>query len=179
MNYQDILNFWYAPETQPNWFAKSSEFDQMLAEKFSQIHQQAALGELWAWRQQPEGRLAEVIILDQFSRNLYRDQAAAFAHDALALGLAQEAILGQHHLQLSPEQRYFLYMPFMHSESQRVHEFGLSLFEQLGHPIALEFERQHKAIIDQFGRYPHRNRILGRESSDEELEFLTQPNSHF
>lgn len=179
MNYQDILNFWFAPETQPHWFAKSSEFDQMLAEKFGQIHQQAALAELWEWRQQPEGRLAEVIILDQFSRNLFRDQAQAFAQDGLALGLAQEAILGQHDLKLSLEHRYFLYMPFMHSESQRVHEFGLKLFEQLGHPIALEFERQHKAIIDRFGRYPHRNHILGRSSSAEELEFLTQPNSHF
>jgi uncharacterized protein (DUF924 family) len=179
MNYQDILDFWYAPETQPHWFAQSSEFDQTLTEKFAQIHQQAALGELWTWRQQPEGRLAEVIILDQFSRNIFRDQATAFAQDALALGLAQEAILGQHHLQLNPEQRYFLYMPFMHSESKRVHEFGLRLFEQFAHPIALEFERKHKAIIDQFGRYPHRNQVLGRTSTVEELAFLAQPNSHF
>lgn len=117
--------------------------------------------------------------MDQFSRNLYRDQAQAFAQDSMALALAQEAITQQLDAQLSPEQRSFLYMPFMHSESKLIHEFALKLFQKLGNEINLSFEKKHKVIIDQFGRYPHRNAILGRQSTPEELEFLTQPNSHF
>ncbi len=103
----------------------------------------------------------------------------AFAQDSLALALAQEAISLNLDQQLSPEQRAFLYMPFMHSESKLIHEFALKLFQRLGNPTNLEFEKKHKVIIDRFGRYPHRNQILGRESTDEELTFLTQPDSSF
>ena len=179
MNYQDFLNFWFSPVAEPNWFVKSAEFDALLAEKFTDVLQQAAQGELWKWRETPAGRLAEIIVLDQFSRNIYRDQAQAFAYDSLALALAQEAISLQLDAQLSPEQRSFLYMPFMHSESKLMHEYALKLFQRLGNQINLSFEKKHKIIIDRFGRYPHRNEILGRTSTAEELEFLTQPNSSF
>jgi len=126
-----------------------------------------------------EGRLAEIIVLDQFSRNIYRGTARAFAQDSLALALAQEAISQDLDKQLSPEQRSFLYMPFMHSESKLIHEFALKLFQRLGNQANLEYEIKHKIIIDRFGRYPHRNQILGRESTEEELSFLTQPDSSF
>ncbi|WP_180170918.1 DUF924 family protein [Acinetobacter sp. YH12027] len=179
MNYQDILEFWFNPENQPNWFAKSNNFDVLIEKKFKDIHQAASQAELWQWRTTAEGRLAEIIVLDQFSRNLFRDSSLAFAQDALALALAQEAIAQGLDLQLSPEQRSFLYMPFMHSESTKIHQSALKLFEQLGNPINLEFEKKHKVIIDRFGRYPHRNAVLGRTSTAEELEFLTQPNSSF
>ncbi|WP_180173041.1 DUF924 family protein [Acinetobacter sp. YH12029] len=179
MNYQDILEFWFNPENQPNWFAKSNNFDVLIEKKFKDIHQAASQAELWQWRTTAEGRLAEIIVLDQFSRNLFRDSDLAFAQDALALALAQEAIAQGLDLQLSPEQRSFLYMPFMHSESTKIHQSALKLFEQLGNPINLEFEKKHKVIIDRFGRYPHRNAVLGRTSTAEELEFLTQPNSSF
>ncbi|WP_313043465.1 DUF924 family protein [Acinetobacter sp.] len=179
MNYQDILEFWFNPENQPNWFAKSNNFDVLIEKKFKDIHQAASQAELWQWRTTAEGRLAEIIVLDQFSRNLFRDSGLAFAQDALALALAQEAIAQGLDLQLSPEQRSFLYMPFMHSESTKIHQSALKLFEQLGNPINLEFEKKHKVIIDRFGRYPHRNAVLGRTSTEEELEFLTQPNSSF
>lgn len=179
MNYQDVLDFWFAPDHTNFWFAKDSLFDDEIRTQFSTVHQQATQAELWSWRQTPEGRLAEIIVLDQFSRNLYRDQAQAFAQDSMALALAQEAITQQLDAQLSPEQRSFLYMPFMHSESKLIHEFALKLFQKLGNEINLSFEKKHKVIIDQFGRYPHRNAILGRQSTPEELEFLTQPNSHF
>lgn len=179
MNYQDILEFWFNPENQPNWFAKSNNFDVLIEKKFKDIHQAASQAELWQWRTNTEGRLAEIIVLDQFSRNLFRDSGLAFAQDALALALAQEAIAQGLDLQLSPEQRSFLYMPFMHSESTKIHQSALKLFEQLGNPINLEFEKKHKVIIDRFGRYPHRNAVLGRTSTAEELEFLTQPNSSF
>lgn len=179
MNYQDILDFWFAAENRPNWFAKSNNFDVLIEKKFKALHQQAAQAELWSWRNSAEGRLAEIIVLDQFSRNLYRDSPLAFAQDALALALAQEAIslgLDEH---LTPEQRSFLYMPFMHSESAKIHQSALELFKKLGNPINLDFEKKHKVIIDRFGRYPHRNAVLGRNSTTEELEFLTQPNSSF
>jgi uncharacterized protein (DUF924 family) len=118
-------------------------------------------------------------LLGSLDGELYRDQAQAFAYDSMALMLAQEAISLQLDAQLNPEQRSFLYMPFMHSESKLMHEFALKLFQRLGNEINLSFEKKHKVIIDRFGRYPHRNAILGRSSTPEELTFLTQPNSSF
>lgn len=179
MNYQDILDFWFSPETQPNWFAKNDQFDQSLKEKFGDILEQASKAELWSWRKNADGRLAEILVLDQFSRNIFRDTPRAFTQDSLALTLAQEAISQDLDKQLSPEQRSFLYMPFMHSESKLIHEFALKLFQRLGNPENLEYEIKHKIIIDRFGRYPHRNQILSRESTEEELSFLTQPDSSF
>lgn len=179
MNYQDILDFWFHADSQLLWFSQSHEFDQSIAQQFMSTHRQATRAELWAWRKTAEGRLAEIIVLDQFSRNLFRDSPQAFAQDSLALALAQEAISLNLDQQLSPEQRAFLYMPFMHSESRMIHEFALKLFQRLGNPTNLEFEKKHKVIIDRFGRYPHRNQILGRESTNEELIFLTQPDSSF
>ena len=179
MNYQTVLDFWFNPETQPFWFAKSDAFDQKLHQQFTNILEQARQCELWTWRENAQGRLAEIIVLDQFSRNIYRDQIASFAQDPLALALAQEAVALGLDQELNPEQRSFLYMPFMHSESKLIHEQALTLFEALANPINLDFEKKHKVIIDRFGRYPHRNTILGRESTTAEIEFLKQPNSHF
>lgn len=179
MNYQHVLDFWFDPETKENWFAKSDEFDLEIEEQFGHTLEQALKCELWTWRETAEGRLAEIIVLDQFSRNLFRDHPASFAQDPLALSLAQEAIRLGLDLKLTPEQRSFLYMPFMHSESKIIHTQALALFENLGNPNNLDFEKKHKAIIDRFGRYPHRNEILERESTAEEIEFLKQPNSSF
>ena len=179
MNYQDILDFWFAPENQPSWFSKNDAFDQAIEKRFKTVLQSASRSELWNWRSSAEGRLAEIIVLDQFSRNLFRNSPLAFAQDTLALALAQEAISQGLDQQLRPEQRSFLYMPFMHSESPLIHQYALKLFEDLGNPINLDFEKKHKMIIDRFGRYPHRNPVLGRTSTAEEAEFLTQPNSSF
>lgn len=176
---QDILDFWFDVENKAFWFTKSEDFDQKLRYKFQDIFDQACKAELWSWRSCAEGCLAEIIILDQFSRNLYRDDPRAFAQDSVALVLSQEAIKQGLDQQLAPEQRSFLYMPFMHSESVLIHEQALELFEKLGNPVNLDFEIRHKVIIDRFGRYPHRNQVLSRISSAEELEFLRQPNSHF
>ena len=179
MNYKQVLDFWFDPENKEFWFSKSDEFDLELEEKFGHTLQQAMQCELWTWRETAEGRLAEIIVLDQFSRNLFRDHPASFAQDPLALSLAQEAVRLGLDQQLAPDQRCFMYMPFMHSESKIIHAQALQLFEALSNPINLDFELKHKTIIDRFGRYPHRNQILERESTTEEVEFLTQPNSSF
>lgn len=179
MNYQEVIDFWFNQENKEFWFAKSDEFDLEIEETFGHTLQQAMQCELWTWRETAEGRLAEIIVLDQFSRNLFRDHPAAFAQDPLALSLAQEVIRLGIDLSLTPEQRSFIYMPFMHSESKIIHEQALRLFEALANPINLDFEKKHKVIIDRFGRYPHRNSILERESTAEEVDFLQQPNSSF
>lgn len=179
MNYQQVLDFWFDPDHREFWFSKSDLFDLELEEKFGHTLQQAMRCELWTWRETAQGRLAEIIVLDQFSRNLFRDHPAAFAQDPLALALAQEAIRLGLDLQLAPEQRCFLYLPFMHSESRLIHIQALDLFESLNTPTHLDFEKRHKIIIDRFGRYPHRNQVLERESTAEEVAFLKQPNSGF
>ncbi len=179
MTYNDILQFWYIEIAPRNWFIKDLEFDTMLKRRFGYIHQCASAGELANWRQKPLGRLAEVIVLDQFSRNLFRDSAQAFAYDAQALTLAQTTITAGHDVHMLPQQKSFLYMPFMHSESALIHEQAEQLFSQPGLENNYEFELKHKVIIDQFGRYPHRNELIGRASTPEELQFLSGPGSSF
>lgn len=177
--HERILDFWFNEITPAQWWKKDAAFDRMIAERFGDVHAQAARGELFEWRGTAAGRLAEVIVLDQFSRNMFRDLAAAFACDGMALVLAQEAIATGAEQVLRPVERSFLYMPFMHSESLRIHAVAVRLFERNGIPDNLDFELRHKAIIERFGRYPHRNAILGRESTPEEVEFLKQPGSRF
>ena len=174
----DILAFWFAPANEPNWWQCSDAFDAQVAARFGALHESALRCELWAWRTSAEGRLAEIVVLDQFSRNLHRDSARAFAADPLALALAQEAVAAGAHQQLDPRRRAFLLMPYMHSESRAIHEVALQLFADC--PAGnLDFERRHKAIVDRFGRYPHRNAVLGRASTPEEIEFLRTPGSSF
>lgn len=177
--FSDIIQFWFDEIEPKQRFLKDEKFDELVRSRFLSIHRQAASCELYTWRESPPGCLAEVIILDQFSRNIFRDSAQAFAWDHLALVLAQEAIRREFDQQLKNEHRCFLYMPFMHSESAEIHEIALALFDQPGMEENFKFELRHKAIIDRFGRYPHRNEILGRESTEEELEFLKEPGSSF
>lgn len=174
-----ILHFWFHEATPAQWWKVDTAFDALIGARFADTHRAACACELDAWRATPAGRLAEVIVLDQFSRNLHRGRAAAFAADPLALALAQEAVAGGHDQALPVDQRVFLYMPFMHSESRLVHAQAEVLFERLGRQDNLHFEQRHRAIIDRFGRYPHRNAVLGRESSAEELAFLQEPGSSF
>ena len=178
MNYDDILTFWFEELTPVQWWRKDEEVDDLIRQKFSDIHRQAAAGELSDWRQHAEGCLAEVIILDQFSRNMFRNSGQSYAYDSLALILSQEAIRRDMNQQLSTQQRAFLYLPFMHSESLFIHQQALVLFSEPGMEENYAFEKKHLDIIEQFGRYPHRNQALGRESTKEELAFL-QHNSGF
>lgn len=177
--YQEILKFWFEEIQPAHWWKKDEAFDALLVERFSSLYSRACLCELYEWRKQPEGRLAEVIILDQFSRNMFRDTARAFSMDAMSLTLSQEAVACGADQDLNPVQRSFLYMPYMHSESLQIHEIAVDLFDRNGLKNNLDFELRHKRIIERFGRYPHRNEILGRRSTAEEIEFLNQPGSSF
>lgn len=175
----DILRFWFEELTLKQWFGKSEKTDTEIKRRFEQTYKAAAIGELFEWRVDIQGRLAEILVLDQLSRNIYRDDPRAFAADSLALVLAQEAVALGWDQQLDAVRRSFLYMPYMHSESVKVHEVAMTLFSQPGLENNLNFEIRHKDIIDRFGRYPHRNEVLGRESTAQEIEFLAQPGSSF
>ncbi|MEZ9764168.1 DUF924 family protein [Vibrio splendidus] len=179
VTYQNVLEFWFDELTPKDWFAGGEEIDALIETRFSELHQIAIQGELFEWRQNAEGRLAEIIVLDQFSRNMGRNSPVAFLADPMALVLAQEAVAGGFDHQLNEQQKSFLYMPYMHSESLLMHEQAVLLFSQTGLENNLDFEFKHKVIIERFGRYPHRNEMLGRESTAEEIEFLQQPGSSF
>ncbi len=176
---QAVLSFWFEEIEPAQWWQKDSQFDALISQRFGALLEAAACCELSDWRDDAPGRLAEVIVLDQFSRNVYRDTPRSFAQDPLALALAQEAVRVGADQQLNEVQRGFLYMPYMHSESLKVHQQAVVLYEALGNANQLDFERRHQAIIEQFGRYPHRNVILGRVSSEREVAFLNQPGSSF
>jgi len=174
-----VLHFWFKEIAPEQWWDVDPAFDNRLRDRFLQLLHQAARGELFLWRGTPYGRLAEIIVLDQFSRNIYRATPAAFAQDPMALVLAQEAVASGALEQLESMERAFLLMPYMHSESAVVHEEAERFFKAWAPEGSYTFELHHKAIIDRFGRYPHRNRILGRDSTPEEEEFLKQPGSSF
>jgi uncharacterized protein (DUF924 family) len=176
---QPILDFWFTELTPKHHFAKDAALDEAIRTRFGATLEAAARCELFAWRTTPEGRLAEVLVLDQFSRNVYRDTARAFAQDALALVLAQELVASGQDRSLPLALRSFAYMPYMHSESALVHAQAVTLFSQPGMEDTLRFELRHKEIIDRFGRYPHRNALLGRTSTPEELAFLSELGSSF
>ncbi len=177
--HQDVLDFWFTETAPAQWWAADPAFDSLITQRFGALHARAAQAELAAWRANPQGRLAEVLVLDLFSRNIHRGSKQAFAQDGMALVLAQEAVACGADQTLPPLERGFLYMPYMHSESRAIHGQALALFEALGNASQLDFERRHQAIVERFGRYPHRNAMLGRESTTEELQFLTLPGSAF
>ncbi|MBL0029039.1 MAG: DUF924 domain-containing protein [Rhodanobacteraceae bacterium] len=174
-----VLDFWFREIDPAQWWRVDAAFDELIRSRFLDLHRQAAAGELFAWRATAQGRLAEIIVLDQFSRNLFRGTPGAFAQDGMALVLAQEAVAASAHESLIPVERGFLFLPYMHSESRRVHVEAERLYREFALPGNHDFELKHQAIIDRFGRYPHRNAILGRASTVEEIEFLKQPGSSF
>ena len=176
---ETILAFWFEEIEPAAWWRKSDDFDRTIESRFGAVHRAAARCELYAWRRSAPGRLAEIIVLDQFSRNIHRDTPLAFACDPLALALAQAAVEAGADGEVTDARRVFFYMPYMHSESPAIHAVATTLFANPGAQGNLEFERRHKAIVDRFGRYPHRNAILGRASTAEELEFLKTPGSAF
>ena len=175
----DVLRFWFE-ETKPEaWWTADPAFDRSIKDRFGALLDSGAAGELSDWRGSARGRLAEVIVLDQFSRNVHRGTPHAFAQDGMALVLAQEAVAAGALAELAPVERGFLLMPYMHSESRAIHVDAERLFREHAPKVNHEFELKHKVIVDRFGRYPHRNAVLGRPSTPEEAEFLKQPGSAF
>lgn len=177
MNWQEVIKFWFVECKSQQWFRKDEKFDADIRRRFLGTYESVVKGETASWRATPQGRLAEIIVLDQFARNMFRPGRAgnspqAFAADPLALSLAQDAIRVGADKELSPRMRRFLYMPYMHSESREVHRKAVWLFLSLWDFPTLWYEFSHKRIIDHFGRYPHRNAVLGRESTPEEIEFM-------
>jgi uncharacterized protein (DUF924 family) len=176
---KEVLDYWFDPGNRDSWFKKSEEFDSEIRDRFYDLWKMGAEGLLWPWRETLHGRLAEIIVIDQFSRNLFRDSPYAFSQDKMALVLSQEAIKHPDFTGMSQEERNFLLLPLMHSESARIHEQSVELFEKWASEETLKYEYLHKEILDRFGRYPYRNEALGRESTLEEIEFLKQPGSSF
>ena len=177
MSPRDVLKFWFDDLSMEDWFRSDAELDATIGDKFRDTLESAAAGELDSWRTDADGALAEIITLDQFSRNIYRNTPRAFAQDPMALTLAQVAIASGFDKEMDSQKQMFLYMPFMHSESRMIHTRALELFSRPGLEHSLDFAKQHKAIVDRFGRYPYRNEILGRESTPEEEKFLNDPES--
>jgi len=171
MDSKEVIEFWFKTSSPEQWFVKDPEFDEQIRSRFLDTYERAVNGETKEWRSTPAGRLAEVIVLDQFARNMFRDTPQAFEHDSLALSLAKEAVRVGDDQKLTQQERQFLYMPYMHSESAEDHEEAIALFQSLGGEVE-KYEIKHKEIIDRFGRYPHRNKILGRTSTQEEIEFM-------
>lgn len=177
--HSEVLAFWFEEIEPKLWWISDPSFDEQVRQRFAGLLSRAAQGELYSWRKEPKGRLAEIIVLDQFSRNIHRNTPAAFAQDAMALALAQEAVAAGIHERLSVTERVFLLLPYMHSESRLIHVEAERLYRDHAPAENHDFELKHKVIIDRFGRYPHRNEVLGRQSTAEEVEFLKQPGSRF
>ena len=177
-NPQDILDFWFGAAAD-KWWLHDPDFDAEIRRRFEPTLQAAARGELESWRGQPESCLAYVLLLDQFSRNIYRDTPQAFAQDSRALAASLEGQRRGFDESLPPKQRIFFYMPMMHAEDREIQARCLDAFRRWGGEDNLDYARRHAEIIERFGRFPHRNKILGRESTPEEIEFLKGPNSSF
>lgn len=179
INPSRLIAFWFSPEVKEKWFNGSSEFDAELRTRFGSWLERAKAGELREWAEEPESALALIILLDQIPRNLHRGTPEAFACDAEALELTKAALARDLDGRVPEEMRNFLYMPLMHSEDLEDQERGVGLFELLGQEEGLDYMKRHRDVIARFGRFPHRNAILGRESTPEEIEFLKQPGSSF
>jgi uncharacterized protein (DUF924 family) len=168
----DVLKFWFVDHGQSDWFGGKPEFDAEIAERFADTHASVTRGEAWRWRASPNGRLAEIVVLDQFSRQLFRGRPEAFDNDAMALTLAQEAVAGGHHNFLPMPQRMFMLLPYMHAESAIVQAESIRLHTAIGAPEIMKFAEGHAQCIARFGRFPKRNAALGRINTPAEEDYI-------
>ena len=172
MQSNDILDFWYTPPMPQHWFNSTPAIDAEICQHFEQTWEQAKAGELDAWQATPEGCLALCIVLDQFPLNMYRGEARSFATEQAAVAVTKHALAQGFDQQLPPERVMFLYMPLMHSEHLDDQEASVRLFSAVGLVENARFAEHHRGIVQRFGRFPHRNAALGRESTPAELEYL-------
>ena len=170
--YQDLIDFWFSDEVSQYWFNSNKAFDQQLLETYANTWQQAKQGELDDWQQTAAGSLALIILLDQMPLNMFRGTAQSFSTEAQSRDVARNAIENAYDEQLPTNQKSFMYMPFMHSEDLDDQALAVELFNQPGLENNFRFAKHHYGIVEQFGRFPHRNKILGRESNEAEVEFL-------
>lgn len=171
---RELLDFWFVEHGPAQWYAADTDFDNACASRFGAIQAAAARGELYQWRATLDGRRAEIILLDQFSRQLHRDSAKAFAQDMMALTLAQHIVVEGLDQGLSPEEKLFVYMPYMHAESLVIQDIGMALFSQPDTEQWYDFQKGHRDCIARFGRFPKRNAALGRPSTPEESAYLAE-----
>jgi uncharacterized protein (DUF924 family) len=176
---QEVLDFWFHEDTRPHWFQPDPGFDQTVRQRFAGLLARAATGELKTWEMSAEGCLALCILLDQVPRNMFRGDPRAFATDDRALAIAEQALAKGYDRELTTEQKPFLYMPFMHSESLPNQLRALALFESQAMPQNRRYAEQHVALIRRFGRFPHRNAILGRPDTEAEAEYLSQAEERY
>ena len=186
-----VLTFWfgeirdepaYFEEYAPRWFVQNADFDRQIVRRFRAAYELAAQGQLTHWTETARGGLALILVLDQFPRNMFRNDPRAFATDPLARQVAEQMIAAGFDRQLRLAERYFVYVPFMHSEDRKHQQRSVMLFQQLAEERAYfdtSYAVRHQEVIDRFGRFPHRNTVLGRVSTPEELAFLKQPGSSF
>jgi len=187
----DVLDFWFGPADSAGfgaerkaWFTKDADFDRLVADRFGATIERALRGELDAWTATPSGALARILLLDQFTRNVFRGDRRAFAGDAQALAAASALVGARQDETLPPVMRAFAYMPFEHAEGLAMQDEAVRLFTrlaaiapELGH--MLDYAQRHRAVIERFGRFPHRNAALGRQSTAEELAYIATPGSGF
>ncbi|MBP1846724.1 uncharacterized protein (DUF924 family) [Rhizobium petrolearium] len=176
---EEVFSFWFKELTRKDWFEKNEALDEAMRRHFAPTHLSLARGEFDEWRASPQNRLAAVIALDQFSRNIYRGTPLAFATDWLALREAKLAIEIGADMAVPPEQRGFFYLPFEHAENLAEQDRSVELFTLLGDGEYLDYAERHRSVIREFGRFPHRNSLLGRESTAAELEYLSKPGAGF
>ena len=175
----EIIDFWFADENKAKWFDKDSNFDAKITERFGELYRQEKDKFAIANITNAKYALGLIILFDQFPRNMFRGDKKSFATDDMALEVALFSLKRSFDNEFEPEKRKFFYMPFMHSEELPCQEMSVELFAGLGNKYSLDFAVRHKVIIEQFGRFPHRNEILGRKSTEEEIAFLATPNSSF
>ncbi len=173
MTATEIVEFWFSARVQPLWFQSTAEFDAELTARFLPSWQAACEGKLSDWEETAEGALALVICMDQFPLNMFRDKAESFSSEGAARAVAERAIARDFDQSLSAAQKAFLYLPYMHSESLPDQDRGVALFRALGSAENLHYAEHHRDIVQRFGRFPHRNAILGRESTSQEQAYLT------
>ena len=177
MNPAEVIEYWYSDQVRDHWFSSTPELDAEILEKFERTWEKAVEGELDRWRNTAIGSLALILIFDQFPLNMFRGEVKSFQTEANAIAVARDAINSNFVHQLTEQQLSFLFMPFMHSEKMEDQDFALELFRENKLDSNLEFAKHHRDIVRQFGRFPHRNEILGRKSSIEELEYLEGKNA--
>jgi uncharacterized protein (DUF924 family) len=187
---EEVLAFWFGREGEEGyggfreaWFSRNPDFDREVRDRFEDVYEEAVAGEVEAWKEEARSCLALIVVLDQFARNMFRGDARMYAADGLALAAARHAVGRAYDRELPPFQRMFVYLPFEHSEDLEDQRFSVELFRRLDEDTGSEdltaYAVQHLRIIERFGRFPHRNEILGRRTTPEEAEFLKEPGSSF